>query len=148
MKIGDVMNPRAVRILKDATLKEAAKLVSESQVSDLMVVDDQGKFAGVLSEGDIIRAALPGYDELMRDGTSLGGAWKVFLEKGKEIRDSKIERLVIKSPVTFSSGEELLKAASTMINKQIRVLPVVDDGRLVGTISRGDLCLAVLGGDK
>ena len=147
MKIGDVMNPRAVRISNDATLREAAKLISETQVSDLMVVDSQGSFVGVLSEGDIIRAALPGYDELMRDGTSLGGAWKVFLSKGQELRNSKIEKLVIKSPVTFDSKEELLKAASTMINKQIRVLPVVDDGRLVGTISRGDLCCAVLEGD-
>jgi len=33
-----------------------------------------------------------------------------------------------------------------MISKQIRLLPVVDEGRLVGTISRGDLCRAVLGG--
>ncbi|MCP4601368.1 MAG: CBS domain-containing protein [Proteobacteria bacterium] len=146
MKIGDVMNPRAVRIDKGATLKDAAKLVSETQVSDLMVIDDEGNFVGVLSEGDLIRAALPGYDELMRDGASLGGAWKVFLEKGAELKDNKIDKLIIEAPVTLKSSEELIKAASAMINKQIRVLPVVDDGKLVGTISRGDLCHAVLGG--
>ena len=147
MKIGDVMNPRAVRIRKSATMKEAARLVSETQVSDLMVVDDEGRFVGVLSEGDIIRAALPDYDDLVRDGASLGGAWKVFLEKGRELRDQGIERLVIKAPITFKSTEDLLKAASTMINRQIRVLPVVDDGKLSGTISRGDLCHAIIGDD-
>jgi len=146
VKIGDVMNTRAVRIDKGATFKEAARLVSETQVSDLMVVDDAGRFEGVLSEGDLIRAALPDYDDLMRDGTSVGGAWKVFLEKGRELADSPISRIAITGPVTFRSTDELLKAASAMINKQIRVLPVVDDGKLVGTISRGDLCNAVLGG--
>jgi CBS domain-containing protein len=145
VKIGDVMNKRAVRIENTATLKDAARVVSETQASDLMVVDASGKFVGVLSEGDIIRAALPNYDDLMRDGTSLGGAWKIFLEKGKELRDTGIDKLVIRNPITFKPDEELLKAASTMVNKQIRVLPVVDDGKLAGTISRGDICHAVLG---
>ena len=146
MKIGDVMNTTPTKIHKGSTFKEAATMVSRSQCSDLMVVGDDGVFVGVLSEGDLIRAALPNYDDLMRDGTSLGGAWKTFLEKGAELAGNSIESLVIGAPVTFSSTEELLKAASTMINKQIRVLPVVDDGKLVGTISRGDLCKAVLGG--
>ena len=145
MKIGDVMNNKPTHIVNTSTFRQAASLVSDLQVSDLMVVDDDGMFIGVLSEGDLIRSTLPGYDDLMRDGTSLKGAWKVFLEKGRELADKSIHELVISAPVTFSSGDELLKAASTMINKQIRVLPVIDDGKLVGTISRGDLCKAVLG---
>jgi CBS domain-containing protein len=146
VKIGDVMNTIPTTIHRGATFKEAAALVSSSQVSDLMVVDDGGVFVGVLSEGDLIRATLPDYDDLMRDGTSLGGAWKVFLEKGAELARKGIESIMIASPVTFGSTENLLKAASAMINKQIRVLPVVDNRKLVGTISRGDLCKAVLGG--
>ncbi len=146
MKIGDVMNTTPTTIHKSSTFKEAARLVSASQTSDLMVVGDDGVFVGVLSEGDLIRATLPDYDDLMRDGTSLGGAWKIFLEKGAEAADRLIEGIIITSPLTFSSTEELIKAGSTMINKQIRVLPVVDDGKLVGAISRGDLCRALLAG--
>ncbi len=145
MKIGDVMNKKPTHIVNTSTFRQAASLVSDLQVSDLMVVDDDGMFLGVLSEGDLIRSTLPGYDDLMRDGTSLKGAWKVFLEKGQELANNPIHELIIGAPVTFSSSDELLKAASTMINKQIRVLPVIDDGKLVGTISRGDLCKAVLG---
>ena len=146
MKIGDVMNTAPTTIQKGSSFKDAAVSVSANQVSDLMVVDDGGAFVGVLSEGDLIRAALPGYDDLMQDGTSLGGAWKVFLEKGRELASNSIDPITITAPLTFSSSMELLKAASTMISKQIRVLPVVDDGKLVGTISRGDLCRAVLEG--
>jgi CBS domain-containing protein len=146
VKIGEVMNGKPAVIDSSATFAEAARRVAETQASDLMVVDAKGVFVGVVSEGDLIRATLPNYDELMRDGTSLGGAWKVFLEKGKEVASRGIASIVIKAPLTFQPADELLKAASAMVNKQIRVLPVVDGGMLVGTISRGDLCKAVLGG--
>jgi CBS domain-containing protein len=43
----------------------AAELVAMSGVSDLMVVDGEGRFVGVLSEGDILRAALPDIDDLV-----------------------------------------------------------------------------------
>ena len=146
MKIGEVMNKKPAVIESHATFADAARRVAETQASDLMVVDAQGGFVGVLSEGDLIRATLPNYDELMRDGTSLGGAWKVFLEKGREVAKREIASIVIKAPLTFQPSDELIKAASAMVNKQIRVLPVVDGGILVGTISRGDLCKAVLAG--
>ncbi|MFO8070782.1 MAG: CBS domain-containing protein [Polyangia bacterium] len=147
MKIGDVMSTNSVRILEGASFEEAAARVSDTGASDLMVVRSDGTFVGVLSEGDLIRATLPEYDDLMRDGAPVGGAWKVFLEKGREKRGTSIAEITITSPVTFRSTEDLIKAASTMINKQIRILPVVDDGKLVGTISRGDLCKAVLRGE-
>ena len=146
MKIGEVMNKRPAVIENKATFSEAARRVAETQVSDLMVVDAKGVFVGVLSEGDLIRATLPNYDELMRDGASLGGAWKVFLEKGREVARRGVEAIVIKAPLAFQPSDELIKAASAMVNKQIRVLPVVEGGVLVGTISRGDLCKAVLAG--
>jgi CBS domain-containing protein len=146
VKIGEVMNGKPAVIDSRATFADAARRVAETQVSDLMVVDEKGGFVGVVSEGDLIRATLPNYDELMRDGTSLGGAWKVFLEKGKEVARRDIASIVIKAPLTFQKSDELIKAASAMVNKQIRVLPVVDGGVLVGTISRGDLCKAVLAG--
>ena len=146
MKIGEVMNRKPATIDSRAKFSDAARRVSETQVSDLMVVDSNGALVGVLSEGDLIRATLPNYDELMRDGTSVGGAWKVFLEKGKEIASRGIDAVIIKAPISFQPTDDLIKAASAMVNKQIRVLPVVENGLLVGTISRGDLCKAVLAG--
>jgi CBS domain-containing protein len=144
VKISDVMDRQPVCIKKGATFASAAELVSLKHVSELMVVDDDDRFVGVLSVGDLIRNTLPGYDELCRDGALLSAAWKVFLEKGEELSTAPIGPIMISRPVTFKSTDELIKAASTMICKQIHMLPVVDDGKLVGTISRGNLCHAVL----
>lgn len=146
MVIRDIMNINAIRIPDTATMRQAAETVSLSQASDLMVVDKENNFVGVLSEGDLIRAALPQFDEIMSSGGSLTEAFEIFIDKGRELADKPIVPLVIKNPITVKPEDEPLKAATVMVSKQIRRLPVVEEGKLVGTIARADVCRAVLRG--
>ena len=146
MKIGDIMNVNATRIRAGATVRQAADVLVASQASDLMVVDEENNFVGVLSEGDLIRAALPRYEEILRDGGSLTDALETFVDNGRGLAAQPIAPMVIREPLTIGPDEALLKAAGTMISRQIRRLPVVSRGKLVGTVSRGDICRAVLGG--
>ena len=91
MKIADIVNTSYARIAPGASLRDAARELSSSQASDLMVVDAGGAFVGVLSEGDLIRAALPRYEEILRDGGSLADALENFIERGKELAGKPIE---------------------------------------------------------
>jgi CBS domain-containing protein len=143
MRIGEIMNVNAARIRLGSTMRQAAEVVASTQVSDLMVVDEENNFVGVLSEGDLIRAVLPRYEELM-GGEAMSDAFEGFLDKGKDMANHPVEGLVIKSPITVSPSDPVLRAASTMISKQIRRLPVVDKGKLVGTVARADICRGVL----
>ena len=143
MLIRDVMNTSPAHIRAGATMREAAEAVRHSQCSDLMVVDDSGNFVGVLSEGDLIRTVLPKLDELIAEG-SLEAAKDLFDSKGESLGGERIDGIVIKKPITVSPGDRLHGAAATMILKQIRRLPVVDGGKLVGTVSRADICVGVL----
>jgi CBS domain-containing protein len=145
MKVREVMSASGATVDIGATVKQAVHILAESQASDLMVVGADGRFAGVLSEGDLIRAALPRYEEILAGGGNLTEAFEVFVDKGSALAEKPIEPLVIKDALTFAPQDEVLKAASTMVRKQIRRLPVVDGGKLVGTISRADVCRAVLG---
>jgi CBS domain-containing protein len=145
MKIADIVNTSYARIAPGASLRDAAHALASTQASDLMVVDDAGTFVGVLSEGDLIRAALPRYEEILRDGGSLSDALENFIERGRDLAGKPIDPHVIKNALTVSPDDPLLKAASTMTSKQIRRLPVVGGGKLLGTVSRADICKAVLG---
>jgi len=145
MRVGDIMNVNASRVPLSATVRHAAELLSSSQASDLMVVDEQFKFVGVLSEGDLIRLALPDFEELLMGGGSLAAGIEMFIDKGREMADRPIAPYVIESPVVVTPDTPVLRAASIMITKQIRRLPVVSDGQLVGSVSRADICLGVLG---
>ena len=63
---------------------------------------------------------------------------------GHEKAVHPIDEVVIRKPIVVSSSSDVVKAAATMAAEKINRLPVVDDGKLVGTISRADIIHAVL----
>ena len=133
-----------VRIGHDATLYDAAQIVAASRVGDLMVVDDGGRFLGVLSEGDILRNALPDFDEIVEAGGTLHDAFQLFVRKAQELAAKPIAPLVIRDPIVMAPDDHVAQAATILVERQIRRLPVVDDGRLAGTVSRANVCHAVV----
>jgi predicted transcriptional regulator len=144
-QIKDVMRVRTARIRQDSDIRHAAEIVALSGVSDLMVVDDEDKFIGVLSEGDILRTALPDIDEILDEGGTLDDAFQIFLDKGKQLADLPIAPLIIQEPIVLDPENHVAQAATILVDKHIRLLPVVQDSKLVGTISRADVCRAVVG---
>jgi predicted transcriptional regulator len=145
LRVKDVMLTRTIRIQHDANMHRAAEVVALSRVSDLMVVGEDDKFIGVLSEGDILRAAMPDTDEIVAEGGSLDTAFGLFLKKGKNLSELPILPFVITEPIVLDPQDHVAKATTVMIDLNIRLLPVVKDGKLVGTISRADICQAVVG---
>ncbi len=144
-QVKDVMTVRTARIRHNSNLQHAAELVAMSNVSDLMVVDDDDGFCGVLSEGDILRTALPDIDQILDEGGSLGDAFRIFVDKGRALSDLPITSLVIDEPLIVDPDDHVARAATVLLDRQIRLLPVVKDGTLVGTVSRADLCRAIVG---
>lgn len=146
MKVRDIMNINSTRILSGASMAEAAELVAISDASDLFVVDEDNNFIGVLSEGNMIAETLPDITELMASSGGIRDSQDIFSEKGKRLGREAVDPHMIKNPITLSPDDQLIKAATTMAKNKIRRLPVVKDGKLLGTISRGDICKAVLMG--
>ena len=145
MYVKGIMDTHMARIREDSNLHVAAEIVALSGVSDLMVVTDNGTFVGVLSEGDILRAALPDIDEIVEEGGTLESAYQVFLRRGADLSNRPIAPLIIREPITLQPEDHVAKATAILISKQIRLLPVVKDGRLLGTVSRANICEAVVG---
>jgi CBS domain-containing protein len=87
---------------------------------------------------------LPGFEDVTAAGGSLADAFRLFLERGRTLADRVIDPLVVRDTVTVASTDEVARAAIVMVDRGIRRLPVVDNGALVGTVSRADLCRAVI----
>ena len=144
-RVSGIMTVRTVRIRIDDSLHRAAEIIALSGVGDLMVIDNDNNFVGVLSVGDVLRAAMPDIDEIMEEGGSLDEAFRLFLRKGSELTYKPVAPLVITQPLVVDPDDHVAKAAALMLEKNIHRLPVVKDGRLVGTVGRTDICQAVVG---
>lgn len=143
--VRSIMTVRATRIHEQANLHRAAEIVALSGVGDLMVVDDNRDFVGVLSVGDILRAAMPDNDEIMSEGGSLIQSFQLFLRKANELSYKPIKPHIIREPITVDPDDHIAKVATVLLNQNIGLLPVIRDRKLIGTVSRADICEAVIG---
>jgi len=105
-----------------ASVFDALSLMSETNVGALLVLDN-GKIAGIISERDYAR--------------------KIALA-GKTSLDTKVSDIMTSNVITIALDETVDDAMATMTNKGIRHLPVVQDEQLVGVVSIGDLVKAVI----
>jgi CBS domain-containing protein len=145
VKIRDVMNTEPAAIREGTTMAEAAELLDRTHANDLAVVDAEGNLIGILAEGDLLRHALPKFDQVVASAATLTEAFEMFLVSGRDLADQPIDRAVIRTPILLAPDDELIKAAAAMISRNIRTLVVVEDGKLVGTISRANVCLGIFG---
>jgi CBS domain-containing protein len=111
-----------------------------------MVVDEQGTFVGKLCEGDILRTALPDLGEIEGAGGTLEDAYRTFTRNAQELSGKSILPLVIRDPIVLRPDDHLARATTILTELQIRQIPVVGDGRLIGAVSRADVCRALIDG--
>ena len=144
MEVRDIMNINVIRILSGATIAEAAELAAMSNYSVLFVVDDDNNFIGVLSTSDIMASVLPDITEIMASEGGILDSQEIFSEKAAKLARERIDDHLVKEVITLKPEDNVLKAAATMEVKKMRRLPVVKNGKLLGTISRSIICKAVM----
>jgi CBS domain-containing protein len=149
MLLQEAMSPPPIRLAPDSSMLDAVQVLTGSQESYVMVADERDVLVGVLSEGDLIRVMLPDMDEIHAAGGSVADAISAFMRKAGELASQPIAPYMITDPLTVSPKDHVALAAVIMIERQIRRLPVVDENRrLVGTVSRSDLCSAALKAER
>ena len=88
-------------------------------------------------------ACLPTLQSLVEAG-GMGAAGELFADKAQSVSLGIIDPHVLKDVITLKPTDKVNTAAGTMISKMIRRLPVVENGKLLGSVSRADIARAVL----
>ena len=100
-----------------ARLSEAVKILSERRIGAVLVLS-QGRIEGILSERDIVR---------------------VLGERGASVLDEPVSSVMTRKVVSCREKDTVGEIMEMMTNGKFRHLPVVEDGRVVGLISIGDV---------
>jgi CBS domain-containing protein len=140
MRVQDVMTVEVVTARRETSLKDAARELAERGISGMPVVDEAQAVLGVLSEGDVLGKERPAAPD---DG---GAAARFFRHEDPEARRALDARTVgdaMSSPaITIEPHWPLATAAEQMVEQGVNRLPVVQQGRLVGIVTRADLVRA------
>ena len=139
MKVRQIMTKDLTSVEKDTSVKELIFILKNSELANMPVVDEMGKLIGVISEKDLIKAALPGYFEMLHS-TSFIPDMNQLAKKLTQIADDPIEKYLHQDVIFVKDDDDDLQAADMIIRKNVKNLPVVDkEGILVGVVKRIDL---------
>lgn len=138
MKVSDLMTRDVAFVKPTTTLREAAALLVEKRISGMPVVNDENEVVGVLSEADI----------LVKTGGSSSRnrllGWLLEPDFGDEdkIRAETVGEAMSAPAITVTSHRPVHEAARLMVGEGVNRLPVVEDGKLIGIITRADIVRA------
>jgi CBS domain-containing protein len=139
MKVRDIMTKDLTAVEKDVPVRELIFILENAEMPNMPVVDDDGTLIGFISEKDLIRAALPGYFEMLHSASFLPDMNQLS-SKLTRIADDPIEKYMRRDVHYLSEDDDDLRAADLVIRQGVKNLPVVDaQGRLVGRVRRIDL---------
>jgi CBS domain-containing protein len=146
MNVRDVMTTKVVSVPPGMRLKELARVLSEARIGGAPVLNEDGEVIGVVSEADLVgkqigrppsrRAPL---DWIFGNGDD---AWELRHRAAITVEDA-----MTAPAITVTADRPLREVAAIMVDRDVNRLPVMDDGRLVGIVTRADLVRAYLGRD-
>jgi len=118
--IATIMSGNVLTVAPDASLQEAARKMSAERVGAVLVLEE-GKLRGILTERDVLRAVAE-----------------------SRVEGSRAVDWMTRDPETIESSDSTELAATLMIHGGFRHLPVVDQGSVRGIVSIRDLMRVVL----
>jgi CBS domain-containing protein len=145
MKVQEIMSRDVVTVTADASLKQVAEILAVRGISGVPVVDDDGFVVGVVSEADIL------FKE--RGPSTRTGVFGWLLDRYGYEGQLKLEAQIAGEamtapPVVIEPQRPVAEAAHVMLERRVNRLPVVENGRLVGLVTRADLVRAFARPDK
>jgi len=144
--IGHWMKRNVVSIGPNASLIEAAQLLTEKKVGTLPVVDKRGQLVGIITMRKLVKFFLPDFLNVLenvsfvRDFGAIDMPSPVDIKKAAKIKVSEAMR----ETVSVEEDDSLMRTMALMATNDVNDIPGVKSGHLVGIVSRVDIGRAFL----
>ena len=139
MRAHQIMTRKVISVAPETTIVEAATLMLQNHISGLPVVDRGGAVVGVVSEGDFLRRSEIGTQRKRNRLLSFLLSSPSSAEDYVHDHGRKVSDVMTLLPVTVSEDTPLAELVSVMERNNIKRVPVVRDGKLVGIVAQADI---------
>jgi CBS domain-containing protein len=143
MKAQDVMTLGVISVQSNASVMRAVQLMLHNKISGLPVVDDKGSLVGIVTEGDFLRRGELGTQRKRP-------RWLEFLVGPGRLAEEyvhacgrKVDEVMTPEPYTVSVDTPVNEIVRLMEKHSIKRLPVVENGKPIGMVSRANLLTAL-----
>ena len=144
MNAADVMVTNVITVHPDTSVKEIAEILLANRISALPVVDKAGSLLGIVSEADLMHRA--------EVGTERPSSWWLEFLTGKEAlaqdfiksHARRAADVMTRQVIAVTADTPLTRIVSLLEKHRIKRVPVVDNGKVIGIVSRANLVQALL----
>ena len=144
MQVREIMSSPAITVSPTTEIREVARTMRESVISGVPVVDNSGALVGVITEMDLIARNAPVHEP--RYIAVLSALIPVNIEEYRQYKEQLRQALAINAAdlmrddvTTISPDDTVQEALEMMLNPEVTMLPVVENGRVIGVVTRTDL---------
>lgn len=143
MKAKDIMTRPVISISPLETVETAARLMLDKRISGLPVINPSDRLVGIVTESDFLRRAEIGTERKRGKFLEFFLGSGTLAEEYAHAHGRKVSDIMTKEPVTISEDTALDETVALMEKHQIRRLPVMKNGRVIGIVSRSNLLHAL-----
>lgn len=140
MKVKDIMTTNVRTVSSDKKLGEVVSLMCIYRYSGIPVVDD-GKLIGTVSESDVLGKMFPKLEDLMSGMSTVD--YDAQMDQYSDVVSITVKDVMTPVVISVKPDMHILQAASMMVGRKFRRIPVAEGDKLVGMVSMGDVHKAI-----
>jgi len=139
MLISEIYHKRVDTIHENATIRDAVKEILHTEHNGLLVSNDAGKVVGVLSMQDIAGATVP--VQYLKNVSLASATYKsgFFQEIINDIKMKKVKEIMRTDFMKVTLKSHIIEVAADFLQKDLYIVPVFDDGHVIGIITRTEI---------
>jgi CBS domain-containing protein len=143
MKARDVMVSPVTTVTPGTSVGNLARTLLENRISGVPVVDDGGKLVGMVSEGDLLHRSEAGTERRLSGWLRMLAGEDQLAADYIKARGRRVADIMTQGVVTATPDTPLQEIAMLMEKRAVNRVPIMQDGRLIGIITRANLVQAV-----
>lgn len=141
-KVAEIMTRDVMTVTPETSLRELAQILSENNINGVPVLDDEGDVIGVVCESDLVEQNkplhIPTVFVILDSIIPLENPWRLQKEF-KRLAATTVRDIYSTPAVRVDPDTDVQEVARIMSEKKIHTIPVLERGKLVGVVGKGDV---------